>query len=350
MIQLRVTILLIGILCTPVFGADSAKDRLNSATSDGPMPGYTWEKDESAKGRLKSVTDGPMPGYTWEKDDSAKGRLKSATDGPMPGYTWEKPSPAKNKLKEATEAAPSYDTYRTYIEDTSLNCSFLTKPLLREDGGGTNAHQGGSNLCHLGRHMWCVNGYWRDKGPCDWPEKNQAYWVEGSPPPGTPPREEPEGPGGGSKAGNSSEPQGGQSGGGGAAQGGQSVLLGENPREQQLEKERQQLMNEVQQLRQLQQGGREGQGSGATPQQGQGNPEAGATNRMPLAGGVSVGTCAQVKEALSEIDRMKREIEAYSRATTTVPGAIHHTYAELYQQLVSNRPLIEQKLRENNCN
>jgi len=311
MIPLWVTILLCGIMCTPGFGAAGAKDRLKSATSDGPMEGYRWEKDESAKGRLKS-----------------------ATDGPMEGYTWEKPSSAKNKLNQATDAAPSYGTF----ESDKSACSCLTKPSVREDGGGLCGHAGGSTVCHLGRIMYCFAGAWNDRGNCDWPQERQAYWIEGSPPPGTPPKEsDPEGSGGGNQAGGS-----------GTQQGGPGILLGKNPREQELEQERQQLQNEVQQLRQLQQSGRQGQDQGAPPQ-GPGGPQTGTTNRMPLTGGGNSPTCAQAKEALKEIDRQMREIETYSKATTTVPGAIHHIYKPLYDEMVIRRPQIEQWVRDNNC-
>ena len=318
MTPLWVTILFIGIMCTPAFGAETAKDRLKSATN-GPMEGYTWEKDESAKGRLKSAT----------------------SDGPMEGYTWEKPSSAKSKLNEASDAVPSYGTFSS---DNS-RCAYLTKPNVREDGGGLNAHAGGSVVCHLGRIMHCEAGVWNDRGNCDWPQERQAYWIEGSPPPGTPSKEsDPEGSGGGSKAGGSNEPQ-----------GGQNILLGENPREQELEKERQRLMNEVQQLRQLQQSGRPGQQQGVPPQgappqsQGPGSPQAGTTNRTTITGVTGSFTCADAKSALPEIDRMMREIEDYSRRTTTVPGAIHHIYQEQYNQMANRRPQIERWMRENNC-
>jgi hypothetical protein len=319
MIQPYVTILLLGIMCTQALGADSAKDRLKAATANGPMAGYTWEKEESAKSRLKAAT----------------------SDGPMPGYTWEKSSSAKNKLNEATDAVPSYGTFSS---DNS-RCAYLTKPNVREDGGGLNAHAGGSVVCHLGRIMYCSAGAWIDRGNCDWSQEHQAYWIEGSPPPGTPNKEGgPEGPGGGNQAG-----------GGGAAQGSQSILLGENPREQQLEKERQQLLNEVQQLRQMQQGGREGQRQGAPPQQGippqgQGSSQTGTPNRTTITGVTGSFTCAQAKEALDVFGREIHEIEVYSRGTTTVPGAIHQIYQERYNQIVTRRSQIEQWVNENNCN
>ena len=319
MIRLWVTILLLGGLCTPVFGASTAKERLKSATSDGPMPGYTWEKDESAKSRLKATT----------------------SDGPMEGYTWEKSGSAKKKLNEATDAAPSYGTF----ESDKSACSCLTKPSVREDGGGLCGHAGGSVVCHLGRIMYCSAGVWNDRGNCDWPQERHAYWIEGSPPPGTPPKEGGPGePGGGNKDGGS-----------GASQGGQGILLGENPREQQLEKERQQLIDEVRQLRQMQQDSREGQRQGAPPQQGvppqgTGSPQTGTANRMPLTGGDNAPTCAQAKEALAVIDQNMRGIETYSRGTTTVPGAIHPIYKDLYNASLKDRARAEQFMREHNCN
>lgn len=317
MIQPYVTILLLAIMCTPALGVESAKDRLNSATASGPMPGYTWEKEESAKGRLKAAT----------------------SDGPMPGYTWEKSSSAKNKLNEATDAVPSYGNFSS---DNS-RCAYLTKPNVREDGGGLNAHAGGSVVCHLGRIMYCSAGAWIDRGNCDWSQEHQAYWIEGSPPPGTPSKESrPEEPDGGNQAAGS-----------GAAQGSPSILLGENPREQQLEEERQQLLNEVQQLRQMQQGGGEGQQQGAPPQggppQGQGprSPETGTANRMPLTGGVNATTCADLKTALSEIDRsMREEVEGrpINNGIKVLPSQ------EILNGLMSKRSRIEQKMGENKCN
>ncbi len=342
MMRLFAAILLVCVMCTPAYGAATAKERLEAAAAG---PASTQGTADSAKNRLNATTsdtatDRPNP----NKPIPAKAKLNAATDRPNPN----KPIPAKAKLNAVADAAPSYGTFSS----DNLRCSYLTKPNMREDGAGTNAHMGGSVLCHLGRIMYCYGGVWNDRGNCDWPKENQAYWIEGSPPPGTPPKEGPEEPGGAGKAGGGSVTQ---ASGGSAAQGGQGVLLGQNPREQELEKERQKLMDEVQQLRQLQQGGREGQGQGVPPQQGApprgpGSPQTGAPNRMPLTGGANSQICIDARNALSEIDRMKREIETYSRATTTVPGAIHHTYADLYRQLVSNRPVIEQKMRENNCN
>ncbi|MFY9328423.1 MAG: hypothetical protein WAO76_10455 [Georgfuchsia sp.] len=335
MIQFATLLLLGSILCAPAFGAATV----------GATDGYTGGKAVSAKNRLKSAIDNPSKGSAKGGDSSAKGRLKAATsDGPMEGYTWEKSSSAKRKMNEAAEAPPGPITYQS----DKLNCGFLTKPLLRADGGGLNAHAGGSVTCHMGRIMHCLNGVWNDRGPCDWPENKQAYWVEGSPPPGTPPEEskKPEEPDGSNQAGGS-----------GAQQGGHSILLGNNPREQQLEQERQQLLDEVQRLQQLQGGspsqGQRNPGTGSgnrMPPQGQGSAEIGTGNRMPLTGGGNAPLCAQAKEAIAVTDGNMRQIEAYSRATTTVPGAIHPTYQAAYNAAMKDHARAEQYIRENNCN
>ena len=67
-------------------------------------------------------------------------------------------------------------------------CPYLTKPLVRPDGGGLNRHAAGSMVCHQGRARLCEDGQWRDRGDCGVYANKlpQAYEVEGSRPDGGP--------------------------------------------------------------------------------------------------------------------------------------------------------------------
>jgi hypothetical protein len=80
--------------------------------------------------------------------------------------------------KDAKEAAGVKDAESNHA---GSECSFFTKPMVREDGSGLNTYADGSAVCYGKKMYQCKNRRWVDIGRCDmyadW-EKHKAERLE----------------------------------------------------------------------------------------------------------------------------------------------------------------------------
>jgi hypothetical protein len=230
-------------------------------------------------------------------------RLTSDTKAKLREATGNGTASNAQQLKQAVKRAESDTAPSPRFDSDYSACGYLTKPHVRPDGGGLNAHKGGQVLCHQTRLMHCLAGYWRDLGPCtSYGNFPQAWQFEGSDPPGMMQ------PGGSPDAGGSGsvrnpddprEPEGPEGGGTGGG------LIGTSPQSQQLESEMKQLREREAELNR--QRGQQTEGNSLTqPGALQGQP--GARRRPDPA------QCAQLRQFITQADLAIKQLRDYSRS------------------------------------
>ena len=227
----------------------------------------------------------------------------SGTDGKAKGQQ------LKQGLKEAESDKPAVWSY----ESDFSSCGFLTKPHVRADGGGLDAHKGGQVLCWQGRIKHCLQGHWRDRGSCSPGDSYppQAWQIEGTRPDGQ--QTSPAGPSDDPTGLLPQGPEGDGSGGGG--------LIGQSPLAQQLDDEMQRIRERDSNL-QRQQGDVDRAAAIGT----------GASGRSTANG----AKCSDLRASISQADQAIQQLRAYSRSQRS-DGQISSVVRLQYNQIQSAR-------------
>lgn len=280
----RAAWLLSVVLAAPVLQAQTAEAPVRS-----PAP-------------ARQALDGPAGA-----DPKARVREAARTPG---GVAGSKAQHLKQAVKDAESSKPAGWLY----EADNSACGFLTKPHVRPDGGGLNAHKGGQVLCFQGRVMHCLQGRWRDRGACSATDSYppQAWQMEGSPPQAgiSPPDGTPGGPVGQAPQSPEGEVPGG------------TALLGESPLSSEIEEEMQRLREREAELqRQRGEADRSTQG-GSAPQ--------------PALPRRDAAKCAELRSTVTQADEALKQLRAYSR-TQHDDGQISTAVRPQFNQIQSAR-------------
>jgi hypothetical protein len=240
-----------------------------------------------------------------------KARLREAGNSASAGA-----STKGQKLKQGVREAESEKPATWSYESDYSSCGFLTKPHVRADGGGLDAHKGGQVLCFQGRVMHCLQGRWRDRGRCSAGDSYppQAWQMEGTAPGGQQltPGGSPNDPGG-QPSQPPQEPEAGGQGGTG--------LLGQSPMAQQLEEEMQQLRERDAELQR---------------QRGDANRPL-STGTVPMGrSGPDAAKCEELRGVVSQADAALKQLRDYSR-TQRDDGQISSIVRPQYNQIQSAR-------------
>jgi hypothetical protein len=250
---------------------------------------------------------------------------------------------AKDKVAAALAgAAPGKAAQPPRLDHNNIDpvrpvCSYLTRPMVRADGGGLNRHLAGSFVCHQGVAKLCEGPRWNPRGPCaNYPGIRSAEYIEGSEPVADGTNGDAAG---GDAAGNGSAQMRRDDGDGASGDG--TTLLGHSPSEDNLQALQQSLQ-------------RTGGGAPGAGEVGRGG--AGTTGASTLfnrgraaAPADNAAECAQARTALTQIDEKLKAFRDLGQATTS-DGSINSYAKEPYRQLQEMRQQVTARLAQKGCN
>lgn len=239
------------------------------------------------------------------------------------------PSAAKDRLQGGNTGAAAVERPRRFSNETG--CSYLTKPMMRADGGGLNRHAVGSTVCFEEKIQRCTETGWDVIGPCTVAGIPTAQEVEGS-----------------RFSNQVNQPQDDdQAGSGGRSGGAVPSLMGQSSTGQRLREDQAGLRQQEQQLqmqqRQLQQQRQEQPDAGGW----NGGRASGNGGRNAAAGNAQ--DCANMRIQLTAMEQQLAEFERFARASTTT-GGINPRYAADLERARSERARAQATMRAQGCN